>query len=264
MKIPLLQKIIKISMLTLLPLCSSGLQAASMDDWGDWGLDNERFIVQPEEDGMVIERQVVPEPLDAEEQAIFQSLDNSQLTDYPDDGPLDMEDDRESFLQQLEELERAHIEDEYEYLPESSSGSIGIPTTGRPIITEEGVIILEAGELSEDTVINGENVIIIDGDTIESLDDLPLDVLDELPEEVLNQLDTELELESELQELFDDGDIIIEDDSGYQDELEGDIDDWQDLTDEQLEQLEAIDGMPLDDMPFDAEFEVDIADEMDL
>ena len=107
MKIRLPLKITQLSTLTLLHLCCSGaLLAAPADDWGDWALDNERFIVQPGENDLLIERGGDIQALDAQEQAIFQALDNSQLSDYPADASTEMEDDRETFLQQLEDQEK--------------------------------------------------------------------------------------------------------------------------------------------------------------
>jgi len=90
-------------------------QAGSLEDWGDWGMDSDRFIILHDENiEHEIEQEHIPArimeaapPLDAREQALFSELDNSDLSDYEDtDEGIDEE--AMPLLKQLEQLEQSY------------------------------------------------------------------------------------------------------------------------------------------------------------
>lgn len=241
MKIHLPLQVARLSMLTLLYLCySGGVQAAPSDGWGDWALDNERFIVEHGDDNEVIDGSNDLLPLDAEEKALFQGLDNSQLTDYPT-GVIDaLEDDRESFLEQLEELERAHAAD-LDDLQESGYDTYMPVGESAPYEADT-----EDGEVTDELPDS------------EMMDELPMDSLEDLP---VDEFETEIldELENDvLDQALEDADFVEEglDVIDDIDDLETENEDWESLEEDYLESLE--------DLTIDEELETDIADEMDL
>lgn len=271
MKIRLPLKITQLSTLTLLHLCCSGaLHAAPADDWGDWALDNERFIVQPGENDLLIERGGDIQALDAQEQAIFQALDNSQLSDYPADASTEMEDDRETFLQQLEDLERAHAADLDGDIPEpaySTDMPMGVPVSGAVATEGDDVIVLEAGEVPATALADeGMPTVTPDGVYIDISGDVPLEVLEDLP---LDELDSETlqELQTELQEQFPGDVIIIED--GFEvidgtDTLDAENGMYEAIPENELENGLDAGFEPGVESEFEAGLETDIAEEMDL
>lgn len=297
------------------------LQAGSVhaEDWGDWSLETELIIESQELEDIPLESDIDPiaqqapeadsaqwndspsptdnpddfedSPLSAREQAIFNELDNSDLSDYEHSDSAQDWEEEQPLLMQLEKLEQLHEAEEL----------IGeMIDSEEAIITNSGVIIFSSAGDSDDEMpeaygLDGEMETEgsddlydddhpLDGDSIEGyegndalLEALPLEELGDLPlndsdmADGMNEVLVE-EIEFELPENVEDAIELIEslEEIPGGEEILDALSNGEPL-DEIMEELpfdgEISDSFPMDDdLPFedemDDDFDDDLADEV--
>lgn len=147
--------LIYLLLLSLMILSSPPVTADDMDDWGDWGMDSDRleFIPELEHNESPRQLEMMPEqPLSAREQAIFNNLDNSTLSDYIAHGKTETFAE-EPLLDQLERLEQLHNIDqladiEAELITEVIATTRNLSTEEAAAVVEE--ILEQQGDLIDD------------------------------------------------------------------------------------------------------------------